>query len=287
MSTTHIWQVILWSLLYPGEIHVYIRGININEDDVSISWFLRANDYTSIKGKILNDTDKLHNKAVLAFIFTAILGDGAVFISSSNKYNEAKIQITMSVHELERWKLILDKLGFKWSLQPQLDGIIHVRFHGSKAIDLARAIINIIPPILRDILDVLNIEKWSNLKQIANMELKFRKGESQIDVAGEKFSVVIDNNKIKLMRTIKDWTKVEKILEKIKIIYGEDFVKQVKVHKSNKYIIIKIPMKLIKEHDDIKVQVIQALRRKYERINDNKRKRVIIKHLRKLIEGQS
>ncbi|WP_243679361.1 hypothetical protein [Vulcanisaeta distributa] len=266
---------------------MYIRGININEDDVSISWFLRANDYTSIKGKILNDTDKLHNKAVLAFIFTAILGDGAVFISSSNKYNEAKIQITMSVHELERWKLILDKLGFKWSLQPQLDGIIHVRFHGSKAIDLARAIINIIPPILRDILDVLNIEKWSNLKQIANMELKFRKGESQIDVAGEKFSVVIDNNKIKLMRTIKDWTKVEKILEKIKIIYGEDFVKQVKVHKSNKYIIIKIPMKLIKEHDDIKVQVIQALRRKYERINDNKRKRVIIKHLRKLIEGQS
>ena len=53
-------------------------------------------------------------------------------------------------------------------------------FYGSNAIDLARAMISVLPPILRDVLDALSFEKWERIKRIAVMKMKYRKGEMQI-----------------------------------------------------------------------------------------------------------
>ncbi|WP_252901508.1 hypothetical protein, partial [Vulcanisaeta sp. JCM 14467] len=57
--------------------------------------------------------------------------------------------------------------------------------------NLARAMINVLPPILKDILGALSFEKWNNLRRIAEMEVKYRRGEMQVDVAGYKFTVSV------------------------------------------------------------------------------------------------
>ena len=55
---------------------------------------------------------------------------------------------------------------------------MRIMFNDGNATNLARAIINVLPPILRDLLDALAFEKWLNLRRISKMEVKFRKGES-------------------------------------------------------------------------------------------------------------
>ena len=51
-------------------------------------------------------------------------------------------------------------------------------FNGSNAIDLAKAMIASLPPILRDVFDFLNFEKWLRIRRIAEMEMKWRRGYS-------------------------------------------------------------------------------------------------------------
>ncbi|GAB6945870.1 hypothetical protein JCM14467A_26520 [Vulcanisaeta sp. JCM 14467] len=53
----------------------------------------------------------------------------------------------------------LKGMGFGWRPEPVGGGVIDVRFHGSNAIGLARVMINVLPPILRDALDALSFEK--------------------------------------------------------------------------------------------------------------------------------
>ncbi|GAB6944457.1 hypothetical protein [Vulcanisaeta sp. JCM 14467] len=67
-------------------------------------------------------------------------------------------------------------MGFRSGKPNLINGNeIEVRFYGSNAIDLARTMINALPPILRDILDALAFEKRERIKRIAEMELKFRR----------------------------------------------------------------------------------------------------------------
>ncbi|GAB6944458.1 hypothetical protein [Vulcanisaeta sp. JCM 14467] len=50
MDTTQIWQAIVWSLLYPGKMRVYIDAVNLNENSMTIRWRLRSS-HNSLKGK--------------------------------------------------------------------------------------------------------------------------------------------------------------------------------------------------------------------------------------------
>ncbi|BDR93268.1 hypothetical protein [Vulcanisaeta souniana] len=96
MSTTQIWQVITWSLFYPGTMYVSINSIKVNENNVSILWFLIANDYNSIKDEISKIIEEINNKETLhAFMLTAVLGDGSAFIRlRKGKYSEPEIKIS-------------------------------------------------------------------------------------------------------------------------------------------------------------------------------------------------
>ena len=78
MCTNQTWQVIAWTLLYFGEAHMYINSINVNEGGVTISWYLQSS-HKSIKGKLLNDVNKLSEKELLAFMLGAVLGDGSPY----------------------------------------------------------------------------------------------------------------------------------------------------------------------------------------------------------------
>ena len=53
----------------------------------------------------------------------------------------------------------LSNMGFKWHLKPIDQGAVRAAFKHSNAIDLAKAIINALLPMLKDILDALADEK--------------------------------------------------------------------------------------------------------------------------------
>ena len=104
------YEVIVWALLYFGRMYVYIDAINVNEGDVTITWHLRSN-HNPLKGKLLNNVDKLSKEELLAFMFAAIFGDGNARIAKNNHGNDmAIIKITISNEKFKKWEQLLAKL---------------------------------------------------------------------------------------------------------------------------------------------------------------------------------
>ena len=286
MNTTQVWQIVVWSMFYPGEVHALVDVINVNENGVTIKWHLKSG-HKSIKGKILNDIGKLSEEEILTFVFTAVLGDGWADITkvviNGRVYDETVIEITMSDKKFKRWEPLLDKLremGFK-SGKPYSEGnVIKVTFYGSNAINLARAMIAVLPPILRDVLDALAFEKWLKLRRITEMEVKWRRGEVSVNIASYRFTVNAQKHYIVLERKVKDGAEAEKVINALRARYGDGL--QTRVNKSGKYLAVTIPMYAFEKYEDIKVQVIEVLCKKLERTKDEKKKQAIIKHLRRL-----
>ncbi len=288
IGTSQLWQVVIWSLLHPGKAHTYISGININEENVTIMWYLKSYEHNALKGLFLNDVERLDIEELLAFMLTAILGDGTVDIRKTVKddrvYNGgAIIEITLASHKFDRWKPLLCKLqsvGFKSSKPKIQNNTVKVGFYDSNAIDLTRAIINVLPPILRDILDALSFDKWDNLRRIAKMELKWRKGESQVIVANYKFTVAVRESTVELVRKTGDGVEARKVIDELRAVYGDEF--HARVNNNGKRLAVKISMYVFERYDEIKRQVIEVLRRKLEKTKDEKKKQIIIKHLTRL-----
>ena len=283
MVTAQIWQVIVWSLLYPGKTSILTAAVDVNKESVAIQWRMRAS-HESVKGSSLNDADKLNMEGLLAFMFAAVLGDGSADITKSiiNGYAYDVPVITITMKDFDVWRPILNKLwdmGFKWN-KSNTNGTTNVRFVSSNAINLARAMISVLPPILRDVLDALGFEKWLRIRRIAEMEVKWRRGEMSVDIAGFKFTVVIHEGTVELVRPV--ITEVEKVINVLRAVYGDEFVKYVRINKSGKRLAVKIPMYVFERYDDIKAQVIEVLRRKLEKAKDEKKKQIITKHLMKL-----
>ena len=287
MDTTQMWQVVVWALLYFGRMYVRISSINVNGNNVTITWHLRSS-HDPLKGKILNNADKLSEEGLLALMFTAILGDGSADIAkvviNGRVYDEAVIGIAMSDEEFKRWEPLFERLknmGFR-SGKPNLinSNVVVVPFYGSNAIDLARAMINVLPPILRDVLDALGFEKWVNMRRIAEIELKWRRGESQVIVAGYKFTVHVREGDVRLVHWARDEVEKDEVIDALKARYGDGFT--VNVHKSGEHLDVVIPMYVFEKYDDIRRQVIEMLCRKLEKTKDEKKRQIIIKHLRRL-----
>ena len=289
MGTSQTWQVIVWTLLYPGRARVRINTVNVNEGSITIEWHLKSS-HEPLKGKILNDVEKLSEKGLLAFMFTAILGDGDAdivkVIKNGRVYDKAVIEIAMSDERYKAWEPLLERLkgmGFRSAKPRTKEGnAVDVPFYGSNAIDLAKAMINVLPPILHDALDALGFEKWLRIRRIAEMEIKWRKGESQVIVASYGFTVNILKGTVILERKAKDDVEVKNINDALRVRYGDEFVKYVRINKSNNHFAVKIPMYAFEKYKDIKEQVIEVLRRKLEKIKDEEKKQIIARHLTRL-----
>ena len=265
---------------------MHVDAVNANEGSVTITWHLRTS-HEPLKGKILNDAEKLGKEELLAFMLGAVLGDGWADVAklkiNGRVYNEAVVKITMSGEKFERWRPLFERLkgmGFSWRSEPVSGGVIDVRFRSSFAIDLARAMINVLPTILRDVLDALGFDKWVRIKRIAEMEVRWRKGEMQIIVADYKFTVNVRDDTVELVHRAGDEIEVKNIIDALRARYGDEFA--VHVHKSGEKLAIKIPMYVFERYEDIKEQVIEVLCRKLEKTKDEKKKQTIIKHLKRL-----
>ena len=284
MGTTQIWQVIVWALLYFGRMYVYIDAVNVNEGDVTITWHLRSS-HKPLKGKILSNTDKLSEEELLAFMLTAVLGDGGARIAKRSDGSDiAVIKITMSGEKFDRWEPLLSRLWdrFRWHKYPNNPNTddVNVTFFSGYAIDLSRAMIAVLPPILRDVLDALAFEKWSNLRRIAEMELKFRIGESQVIVANYGFTVNAHKGTVVLMRWTKDDIETKKVIDALKALYGNELHARVSSYGKRRAVII--PMYVFEKYDNIRRQVIEVLCRKLEKVKDERKRQEIIKLLMRL-----
>ncbi len=88
MNTTQNWQVIVWTMLYPGDVYILVDSINVNERKVTITWHLKVLSHKSIKGMIFKNVEKLDEEQLLAFFTTVILGDGSAIINKNTVYGQ-------------------------------------------------------------------------------------------------------------------------------------------------------------------------------------------------------
>ena len=282
MGTTQIWQVLAWSLLYPGRVHTYVSSININEGDVTITWFMRSN-HKSIRGRIHNDIGKLSKEEVLAFTFTAILGDGSAFIRKDRGYDVTVLEITMLDEKFKAWgSSLLAKLremGFRSGKPITRGNKVEVRFYGSNAINLARAMIDVSPSILKDILDALGFEKWERIKRIAEMEVRWRKGEMQVSVLGYRCTVDVQKGTVRLALKAKDEDEAKRIIEMLRAVYDDVHAR---INRSHGKCVVRLPMKFIEEHIEVRIQVVKVLCQKYRKVKDEVKRKIIAMHLLKL-----
>ncbi len=149
--------------------------------------------------------------------------------------------MVISAAELDMWRPILDKLnsmGFR-EYQDPLRNTFKITYTSGYATDLAKAMVNALPLVLRDLLNALSIKKWLDIKQIASMEVKFRLGESRVLVGGESFTVAVSRGSVTLLRRVRDWAEVGRVLEELRVSYGEGFVSQVKVHRSGGILLLR------------------------------------------------
>ncbi|WP_243675856.1 hypothetical protein [Vulcanisaeta distributa] len=73
MSTNQLWQVVAWPLAWPGKNHVHIRGVGVNGDNVSVTWYLRANDHKGefeSKAVVAEQASKLNNEGFLTSCYS-------------------------------------------------------------------------------------------------------------------------------------------------------------------------------------------------------------------------
>lgn len=227
-------------------------------------------------------------------MFTAVLGDGSAFITNTvvngRVYAKPVIEIVMSSEKYKMWEPLLEKLksiGFPWNKAPRTDGdSVNVVFNGSHAVDIARGMISILPSIIKDVIDALAVKPWINIKQIAELEFEKRKGMQTIVIADYAFSVTIREGTVELRHHAKDKEEVKEILEKLKGIYGDEFVSQINVYPENggKYLTIVVPMRLIMRYDDIRVQIIRVLCQKLGMVKNERKKQIIVKHLKRLMQ---
>ena len=150
-----------------------------------------------------------------------------------------------------------------------------VVFRSGYTIDLAKAVINVLPPILRDILDALDFDKWLRLRHIAEMEIKFRLGG---------FAVNILKNTFVLIHSVRDEAGARKVVDALKAVYVDEFAEDIHVnrHCHGKRLAVKIPARLSEKYKDIKKQVIEVLCRKLKKAKDERKKREIAKQLTRL-----
>ena len=140
--------------------------------------------------------------------------------------------------------------------------------------------INVLPPILRDVLDALNFEKWVNMRRIAEIEVKWRWGESQVIVAGYGFTVDVRDDTVVLKHRARNDAEINEVISALRARYGNEFT--VSTHKGGRYRVVVIPARMIERYEDIKEQVIQILCEKLEKVKDERKRQAITKHLKRL-----
>lgn len=292
MITAHLWQAVVWMLLYPGEIYVNINGIDINKNSVTIKWYLNAYNYSSLKTEPLNVVKTFDETALFNFMFTAILGDGDVtFLRDKNRIKPI-IRLSLNPKECDDWEAVFNALksfGINLRTGDSAKGETQVRIRGSNAIKLARMVINTVPPIIKTLLDALNADKWIRLKQMANMELgqSHKRGISLIKIGDIGLSVSINDRGYVTLRLNRrneeEINKAKVFLESLGLKEDLDYG----VRPNNGGYRLIIYHETILRNEWLRQPTLKKLHEMMERAGNNeKRRRKIMKAIQKLSQDK-
>ncbi len=147
MSTTYLWQGIVWPLVFPGKNRIYVKSINVNDSDITITWFLRSIDY-KFKGRSVVDVKRgfvggevvgFDDWLFLWFLLFAVFGDGNVDIQ--DEYDVREVRLFMGGGKYGLWggpiiERLRGGLGFRGGGEYGWEWVVRVR--SSRAVRLAR-----------------------------------------------------------------------------------------------------------------------------------------------------
>jgi len=216
MSTNQPWQAILWTLCYPGKIHMLISGIGINEDGASIRWYLIANDHEAkLREEIVEEIKKLDIESLKAFLALTIWGDGNVSV------DKKRIKLIMGLAKYELWLGIIERmineLGFV--MYPK-DYIVEVETCSSNAVRLARDWLAM--PDLKELIELgaslPGGEKLRRIIELASKEVK-KLGSSSINIPETNISMTVNvrsDCKVELRTKRKSENEALRIIEELR-----------------------------------------------------------------------
>mgnify|MGYP001626216339 FL=1 len=216
MGTNQPWQAILWTLCYPGKIHVLIYGININENDVSVKWYLVAKDHEArSKEEAAKEVKNFDEERIKIFLASAIWGDGEVNVG------ERYVRLIMGLAKYDLWLGIIERLINELSFTIKVrDYKAEVGINSSKAVKLARDWLAM--PDIRELIELgaslSGGEKLRRIIELANMEIK-ELGSRSILILGTNISMSIDVNgdcRVELRTHRKDNNEALKLIEELR-----------------------------------------------------------------------
>ncbi len=178
-------------MIWPQWNYVYISGINLNENDIAVTWHLVSrNRRAKIKSKtiVIKNVRKFTDENFLIFILFVVLGDGDVDVK------EKTIRFTVGHIKYKQWNDIINRikgLGFK---DHDRRTAYTFKVKSSKAITLAQSWFNnlSIRTMIEDLSLLHDADKLRNLITLANTKAR-PKGKSMIEVAGIKMSIHINS----------------------------------------------------------------------------------------------
>ena len=276
MVTSQPWQAVLWPLCYPGRIHMYISGININGDAASITWRLIANDHeTKPKEEVAEEVRKLSTERLSMFLAPAVWGDG--YINVGERY----LKLVVGLAKYELWLGIIERLvnelGFTIKVR---DYKVEVKVNWSKAVKLVRDWLAI--PDIRELIELgasLGGEKLRRIIELANMEVK-ESGNKSIMIPGTNISMTIivrGDCKVELRARRKDEIETLRLVEELKKAGYETSLRV-----ARRYYEVAILHSKIRDKPELREPVCRKLGEWLNETSNERRKKKIAKAVQKL-----
>ncbi|WP_243675750.1 hypothetical protein [Vulcanisaeta distributa] len=262
MTTDHLWQVMVWPLIWPGgENRVCINGLGVNNGDVKITWHLTAMNYkdlTESKTKIAEEASKLDDEGFTTFLLFAVLGDASIIA----KKGEEGISLTIGYSKYGLWKGVVDRmggLGFKERDRKCLKAKI-IGIYSSKAIILTRKWLSnpLIKALIEELSQLSDADKLrGGLIELANARVK-PLGRSSIEVIdGISMNVHVTKDGYVELKTVrKSHEAAVAVQERLKST-GYDVELSIRGGKFTVY----MGMDVIKKYPELAAKVCGVLRR--------------------------
>ncbi|MGC9153076.1 MAG: hypothetical protein ACP5GY_05000 [Vulcanisaeta sp.] len=259
MSTNQLWQAVTFTLVFPGKVYASTIGLSLNEDDVGITWRLRAVDYKGMfkgRAEVAERVLELNDEDFMGFLLLAVLCDGDIDVK------KRMIRLTMGESKRGLWGDVIERLvgyGFREGDDKRRKAY---RVWESKAVDVARKMLRdpVIRSMIEDLSELPDAEKLKRLIRLADMEVRSL-GRSMVEVVdGVWMSINVHSSGTIQLRVVRrNYEDAKKIWEKLREA-GYD----ARLRKYGEVFVVRINMGEIERHPELAVKVCGVLRRLYE-----------------------
>ncbi|GGI70116.1 hypothetical protein [Vulcanisaeta souniana] len=271
MKTSHLWQVILWLLAFPGKTTVRIE-LHVNKKEVKVAWTLRSLNYAfKMKPQPQDTLDPLLT------IFAAILGDGTIT-------KPRKLRVSFATSKETLWKELLEG-WHKRSIRKLTVADVYTSY----AVEVLKRIYHDVAIKSQILLDILSILAMLNDAEkirrfFMGLETRFKKPKYSIILCGKKFTVILDGGYLRLECEIKP-DEEARIIECLR---AKGIVARAKGKRSRIVTVSSSEVRrMVKMDEKLRESITAVLCKRYYDTTDEKKRQAIRRYLMELapIEG--